>query len=57
MKTIWLQAAPGVRCPMEGQPRQYITDAAPVQVPASAYYLRLVADGSLKQAAKPKGGK
>lgn len=44
MKVI---AAPGARCPMEGTPRKYITDAEAVEVPASAYYRRLVADGSL----------
>lgn len=36
------------RCPKEGNPREYITDQTPEEVPDSAYYLRLVADGSLK---------
>ncbi len=40
-------AAKGLRCPMEAKPRQYITDDKAVHVPASAYYRRLVADGSL----------
>ncbi len=52
-------AAKGTRCPMEGKPRQYITDAEPGQnVPESAYYKRLVKDGSLVIApVKPAGKK
>jgi hypothetical protein len=42
-----VSAAPGLRCPMEGAPRKYITDAEAVEVPESAYYKRLEADGSL----------
>lgn len=50
-------AAPGLRCPKEGAPREYITDAAPVEVPETSYYLRLVADGSLVVVtATPKKG-
>jgi hypothetical protein len=44
-------AAAGMRCPMEGRPREYITDGEAVEVPESAYYLRLIADGSLMRAA------
>lgn len=44
-----VKAAPGTKCPKEGKPRQYITDTEPVEVPASAYYRRLVAEGSLIQ--------
>lgn len=40
-------AAPGLKCPMEGKPREYIMDDRAVEVPATAYYTRLVADGSL----------
>ncbi len=41
-------AAPGTKCPMEGNPRKYIGDAEPAaEVPESAYYKRLVGDGSL----------
>jgi len=49
-------AAPGTRCPKENNPREYITDKKPVDVPDSAYYRRLLADGSLVTAAylKPK---
>lgn len=42
-----VKAAPGTRCPKEGNPRQYITDSAADDVQDSAYYRRLVADGSL----------
>ncbi|WP_035216622.1 hypothetical protein [Desulfobulbus elongatus] len=42
-----VQAAKGLKCPMEDDPRRYITDEKPVAVPATAYYRRLVADGSL----------
>ena len=42
-----VQAAPGTMCPKEGKPREYITDSAPGEVANSAYYRRLVADGSL----------
>ncbi|OGQ60742.1 MAG: hypothetical protein A3J24_06430 [Deltaproteobacteria bacterium RIFCSPLOWO2_02_FULL_53_8] len=37
----------GTRCPMEGKPRDYITDTEPQDVPESTYYLRLIDDGSL----------
>jgi hypothetical protein len=58
-----VQAAPGAKCPKEGKPREYITDNMPVEVPDSAYYIRLVADGSLTEIsttaenADKKGGK
>jgi hypothetical protein len=59
MKVI---AAPGILCPMESQPRRYITDAEAVDVPGTAYYLRRVSDGDLlpvetktKPAATTKG--
>ncbi|MDR2551452.1 MAG: DUF2635 domain-containing protein [Desulfobulbus sp.] len=42
-----VQAAKGTKCPMEGRPRQYITDGKPVEVPGTAYYRRLLNDGSL----------
>jgi len=55
MKVI---AAQGIKVPMEDKPRDYITDAAAVDVPESAYYLRRLADGDLLEApaqpAKPK---
>lgn len=58
-----VQAALGAKCPKEGKPREYITDNTPVEVPDSAYYIRLVADGSLIESpttaenADKKGGK
>lgn len=48
MKVI---ASKGMRCPMEGQPRKYITDAKAVEVPDTAYYRRRLKDGSLTPAA------
>lgn len=44
MKVI---AKKGARCPREGRPREYITDAGAVDVPDSAYYRRLIREGSL----------
>lgn len=41
-----VRAKKGARCPMENAPRTYITDK-PVDVPKTAYYRRLVNDGSL----------
>lgn len=40
-------AAAGIQVPMEDKPREYITDSQAVDVPASAYYLRMLADGDL----------
>ena len=42
-----VKAAPGLQCPMENKRDQYITDAKSVTVPDTAYYRRLVDDGSL----------
>jgi hypothetical protein len=53
MKTMQVVAMKGTRCPMEGQKKKYITDAKAVEVPASAYYLRRLRDGSI--AAAPAG--
>ncbi len=44
-------AAKGTRCPMEGQPRKYITDSEAADVPETSYYGRLVRDGSLLRVA------
>lgn len=52
-----VRAAPGIKVPMEEKPRDYITDAAPIDVPESAYYLRRLADGDLVQAEPNKGAK
>jgi hypothetical protein len=42
-----VQAAPGMKCPKEGKPRTYITESEAVDVPDTAFYRRMVADGSL----------
>lgn len=44
MKVISKQ---GTRCPKEDKPREYIGDDVPQDVPETAYYMRLVDDGSL----------
>ncbi len=44
-----VKAAPGLKCPKEENPRDYIGDGDPVEVPDSAYYRRLVDDGSLME--------
>lgn len=49
-----VRSKPGTRCPMENQPKKYITDSEPVSVPATAYYRRLVAEGSLVAASPEK---
>jgi len=41
-----VQAKTGTRCPMESNPRQYITDTA-ADVPETTYYRRLLEEGSL----------
>lgn len=40
-------AKKGTRCPLEGKPRSYISDSVAVEVADTAYYRRLVKDGSL----------
>lgn len=40
-------AKEGERCPMEGNPRAYITDSTAVEVPDTSYYRRRVREGSL----------
>lgn len=63
-----VRAKKGRKCPREGKPRDYILDNATIEVADTAYYRRLVTDGSLVDqdkitplaAAKPaaaKGGK
>lgn len=44
-----VRAPKGLKCPMEGSPRDYITDAEEgVEVPNTSYYRRLVDDKSLE---------
>jgi hypothetical protein len=52
-----VKAAPGSKCPMEGKPRAYITDAEACEVPETSYYKRLIVDGSLVLAPAPVGQK
>lgn len=42
-----VKAVKGVRVPMENAPHQYITDGQAVEVEATTYYLRRIADGDL----------
>jgi hypothetical protein len=41
-------AYPGLPCPKEENPRDYITDSYPMPVPNTMYYRRRIAEGSLK---------
>lgn len=45
--TLHVQAAPGLKLPKEGDPYNYITDAAPVEVADCHYYRRAIIDGDL----------
>lgn len=45
VKTV--KAREGIRVPMENTPRRYITDAKPITVPQTAYYLRQIMNGDL----------
>ena len=42
-----VKAAQGLKVPMENKPRKYITETDAVEVPGTAYYTRLINDGSL----------
>ena len=42
-----VKAAPGIHVPKEDKPREFITETEAVELPNSAYYLRLLADGDL----------
>lgn len=57
-----VKASPGLKVPMEGKPRDYITEDEAVDVVESAYYQRRVAEGDLvaapvDAAEKSKGAK
>ena len=47
-----VKAIAGARCPKEEHPKAYITDQEYVEVPDTAYYRRLVREGSLELAPK-----
>lgn len=51
-----VKAASGTKCPKEDNPRRYIDDKTAVEVRATAYYRRLVAEGSLIKMEDEKGG-
>lgn len=46
-----VQAAPGLKVPREDDPRSYITDAEPVEIAMTGYYIRRMSDGSLVEVA------
>lgn len=48
---ITVIAKPGTKCPREGKPREYISDVKAEGVPDTAYYRRLITDGSLTEVA------
>lgn len=53
-----VKATPGLQCPKEQNPREYIgDDDAGVEVEASAYYRRLLDDGSLVEVTTTKKAK
>lgn len=46
--TMKVKAPPGLKCPMERDPRKYVTDDEKgIDVPDTSYYRRLVTEGSL----------
>ena len=50
-----VKAAPGTKCPKEGNPKQYITDSVAIEVPQTIYYRRRIADNSLIPVPAPAG--
>ena len=46
-----VQAAPGLKVPREDDPRKYITDAEPVEIEVTGYYIRRMSDGDLLEVA------
>lgn len=51
-----VQAAPGLKVPREDDPRTYITDAEPVEIEMTGYYVRRMADGDLVEVAGEQPG-
>lgn len=49
-----VKASAGLEVSIEGNPREYITDAPAVEVADTPYHRRLIADGSLVEAVPPK---
>ena len=54
---MFVKAAPGLKVPREDDPRQFIDETTAVEMPASHYYLRRLAEGELVEAKAPKPGK
>lgn len=46
---IFIIAQAGLKLPLERNPRQYVTDAAPSTVEASHYYRKAINDGDVKE--------
>lgn len=54
-----VKSAPGIKVPVEGRARSHIAGPGPVRVPDTAYYRRMVNEGSLvlvSEAAPEKTG-
>lgn len=51
-----VQAAPGLKVPREDNPRDYITDAEPVEIEMTGYYIRRMAEGDLVEVAGEQPG-
>ena len=47
---MFVKAAPGIKVPRENDPRQYITEAEPVELEMTGYYIRRMSDGDLLEA-------
>jgi len=47
MRTLTVQAAPGMQVPREGIRGRFITDHTPVTVPSTPYYRRRIRGGEL----------
>lgn len=56
MKTMYVKPAPGHSVRIPGDPERHLP-ADGADVPASPFWLRRIADGSVEQATRPKGGK
>ena len=44
---LFVIAAPGLSLPIEGQPRDYVTDSRIVPVPATPYFRKALTDNDL----------
>lgn len=49
---LYVQAAPGLKLPKEGDPRSYITDVRAEPVASTHYYRKAIVDGDLVQVAE-----